>query len=209
MDGTVFYPVGIALTLAALVVSYVGIKGKSSFPPSGRAFAAVIAPFAVLVIATAAYGVANAREEQEHREEELSEEHAGAEDEVPLTPGGAPSGEQPEQTPGPPGGEEQEAPAAGSAETLDIASPADGGLSFEPDGLQAQAGTITLAYENPSPVIHNVAIEGAEGETIAQSENITDGSVELSEELAPGEYVFYCSIAGHREGGMEGTLTVE
>jgi len=202
MDGTVFFPVGIALTLAALAVSYVGIRGKSGFPPSGRAFAAVTVPFAVLVIATAAYAVANAREEQDHREEEQAEEQAEATDEVPLTPGGAPSGEQPAD-------EGQQAPAGGPAETFDLASPADGGLSFEPDGLQAQAGTITLAYENPSPVIHNVAIEDAEGETIAQSEDVTDGSVELSEELAPGEYVFYCAIAGHREGGMEGTLTVE
>lgn len=213
MDGTVFFPVGIALTLAALVLAYVGIRGKSTFPASGRSFAAVIAPFVALVIVTAAYGVANAREEQEHREAELAEEQAEAE--VPLTPGGAPSGEQPEETgageprAAPPGGPAERPAGARPAEALDITSPEDGGLSFEPDGLQAEAGTITLAYENPSPVIHNVAIEDAEGETIAQSENVTDGEVEVSEELAPGEYVFYCSIAGHREGGMEGTLTVE
>jgi uncharacterized cupredoxin-like copper-binding protein len=27
--------------------------------------------------------------------------------------------------------------------------------------------------------------------------------------LKPGKYQFYCTVTGHREGGMEGTLTVK
>ena len=41
------------------------------------------------------------------------------------------------------------------------------------------------------------------------SETITEGSTELSVALDAGAYEFYCAIPGHREGGMEGTLTVE
>jgi plastocyanin len=214
LDGTVFWYLGGALVVAALAVSYVGIRGKGSFPASNRAFAAIAIPFAVLVVATGAYAWANAEEEQEHRDEELAHEEAlaepgGAEGEQEPAPGGSPSGEPAEPTPGPPGGTENEKPPGPPGEALDVTSPEDGSLAFEPDGLQAPAGTITLVYDNPSPVIHNINVEDAEGQTLKESEDVTDGTVEIDFEAVPGEYLYYCSIAGHREGGMEGTLTVE
>ena len=195
MDGTVFFYFGGALVAAALVLSYVGIRGKASFPPSRPVLGGVTAVFAVIVIGTAAYAVANAREEQEHRDQEIAEEEAAAAEEEAGAEGGA----------GEPAGE---APAGGEASLLDVTSPEDGGLSFEPDGLEASAGTITLAYDNPSQVQHSIAIENEAGETLAESETVIGETTEASAELAPGEFVFYCTVPGHREGGMEGVLTV-
>jgi plastocyanin len=209
MDGSVFYFVGGALVLAALALSYVGIKGKGSFPPDSRVFTGVMVLFGLLVAVTAAYAVANAREEQEHRDEELAHEEAEAaeaEAEVPPAPGGSPTGEPPKEGAGAPGGE----PApAGPQQALDVTSPEDGSLAYDPDSFQIAAGEVTLVYDNPSPVAHNINIEDDEGQVLAESDDVTDSETEVSAPLVPGEYIFFCSIPGHREGGMGGVLTVE
>ena len=93
--------------------------------------------------------------------------------------------------------------------TLAVNSPDDGSLVFDPDGLDAEPGSVTLAYANPSIVAHNIAIEDGSGEVIAESEDVTEGEVTIEAELVPGAYTYFCSIPGHREGGMEGTLTVD
>lgn len=93
------------------------------------------------------------------------------------------------------------------AEEVDLAADPSGELAFDTDALEAPAGEVALVMENPSPVPHNVSIEGEgvefEGDTVEQG-----GESVAAADLEPGEYTFYCSVAGHREGGMEGTLTV-
>jgi plastocyanin len=154
--------------------------------------------------------VANASEEKEHREHELAEEEAAAaENEGPESVGAAPEAQSPEEPTPTTEKEAREGQQGGPQETFDITSPADGSLSFEPAGIQAAAGTITLAYANPSPVTHNIYLEDENQEILAESEDVADGTVEITSQLSPGEYVFFCAIPGHREGGMEGTLTVE
>lgn len=74
-------------------------------------------------------------------------------------------------------------------------------LSFEPDTLSAAAGAITIEFDNQGALEHTFLIEGIEGFKLANDDS---GTVTLE----AGEYVFYCDVAGHREGGMEGTLTV-
>jgi plastocyanin len=101
--------------------------------------------------------------------------------------------------------EEQQGPAGGR--TLALSADPGGDLSFDTDTLEARAGELTVRMDNPSSVPHNVSIEGRgvdeEGRTVGQG-----GTSTVTAELQPGEYDFYCSVAGHREGGMEGTLTV-
>jgi plastocyanin len=210
LDGSIFWYFGGALVLAALVISFIGIRGKASFPPSGPAMWGVTAVFGVLVAGACAYGVANAAEEKEHRDHELAAEEAEAEEAVaeepPASEQTAPSAPEGGQPPG--SVTESEEANLGNQE-LALTSPEDGSLVFDPDGLDAQPGAVTLAYNNPSPVPHNVALEDEGGQLVVESDTISDASVSVNAELVPGEYIYFCSVPGHREGGMEGTLTVD
>jgi plastocyanin len=98
--------------------------------------------------------------------------------------------------------------SAGSAAALDIEA-ASSGLAYASDTATAKAGKVTLNFTNPQPLTHDVAIEDSSGKTIGKTELIAEGSDSATVNLKPGEYTFYCTVPGHREAGMEGTLTVE
>lgn len=188
-----FYVFGGALTAAALILSFVGLRSER-FPGSGPAFKGILAVMGVLVVLSCGFAVALAREEQEHRQEEIAEFRAEEAEEAPE--------ENLEPLP------EQDTVQEPDV-TLELTSPQDGSLVFDTDRLTAPPGDVRIDYTNPSQVPHNVAIEEGD-ETLSQGDTVTGGSVSsATAELAAGEYQFYCSIAGHREAGMEGVLLVE
>lgn len=97
-------------------------------------------------------------------------------------------------------------PATGR--TLALVADPGGALRFDKERAAVLAGRVTVRLTSDSTVEHNVTI--AEGSrTLGATETITESTDTLALELDPGAYVFYCSVAGHRESGMEGTLTVE
>jgi plastocyanin len=87
--------------------------------------------------------------------------------------------------------------------TLKLTSPADGSLKFDQTQLAAKAGSVTLVYTNPSSVPHGVALETTSGAVVTGGKTST-----VTVTLAPGTYTFYCPVPGHRQAGMQGTLTV-
>ena len=93
---------------------------------------------------------------------------------------------------------------AGGATTLELAADPGGALAFDQTELTAPAGDITIHLTNDAQIPHNVEVESA-----GVSDTVTGADTSLDVTLEPGEYVFFCAVPGHREGGMEGTLTVE
>ncbi|HMI81943.1 MAG TPA: plastocyanin/azurin family copper-binding protein [Solirubrobacterales bacterium] len=104
--------------------------------------------------------------------------------------------------------EEAEGGTADSA-SVDFEADPGGSLEYTTDSATADAGEVTINLTNSSSVPHDVAIEDSGGETIAQTEVISGGSDSTTANLKPGSYTFYCSVPGHRQAGMEGTLTVK
>lgn len=97
--------------------------------------------------------------------------------------------------------------AGGAAETLQLAAPADGSLTFDKKTLEAKAGKVTIDFDNPSSTPHAVAIEGSGVQET--SDTVTSSKTSVTADLKPGTYTFFCPVPGHRDAGMEGTLTVK
>jgi len=106
------------------------------------------------------------------------------------------------------GGGEAEGGTAGGASAVDFEA-ASSGLEYSEDFATAKAGEVTVDFTNPQPIPHDVAIEDSSGKVIAQTEEVSEGSDSATADLKPGEYTFFCTVPGHREAGMEGTLTVK
>ena len=75
--------------------------------------------------------------------------------------------------------------------------------------LEVTGPTVRLAVTNDGPTPHNVAIRTPDGEVVATTADLSTGESEtISVDLEPGEYVTFCSLAGHESLGIRGTLTV-
>jgi plastocyanin len=81
-------------------------------------------------------------------------------------------------------------------------------LAYNKKELTSKPGKVTIRFANPVTLAHSVAIEGPEGKEIAVSALISKGRTSVSARLRRGTYKFFCIVPGHREAGMEGTLTV-
>jgi mono/diheme cytochrome c family protein len=85
---------------------------------------------------------------------------------------------------------------------------ASAGLAYVDATATAPAGKVTIKSKNPQPIGHDIAIQG--NGVNAKGAVVQGGGVsQFSATLKPGKYTFYCTVPGHREGGMVGTLTVK
>jgi plastocyanin len=101
------------------------------------------------------------------------------------------------------------AAAGGGATNLSIAANPSGSLSYDKKTLSAKAGKVTITMANMSPVGHNITIQqGTSGAVLGSTPTFMGGTKSVSLNLKAGTYTFYCSVPGHRQGGMVGTLTV-
>ena len=85
----------------------------------------------------------------------------------------------------------------------------DGDLAYEESTLSAPAGTVTIEFDNPASIGHDVVVEDQSANEITRTDVITGDTATAVGEFEAGDYTYYCSVDGHRDAGMEGTLTVE
>jgi plastocyanin len=233
---TLFYICGGILAASAVVVSFVGLK-LPKFP--GKALPAVVLWFALFVGAATTFAVLHAQDEEqadaaklekagkeiekgqtsgpyeneggaqggetEELEEQAEKEAEGSvQGEEPVGPTENETGKKPSNK----GGETSKSKEAGGVSTTLQLEASETALAFDTTQLSAKAGKVTIDFTNPSALEHNVVIE-QNGKELAGFEPIAKGEESETANLKPGTYTFFCSVPGHREAGMEGTLVVK
>ena len=99
--------------------------------------------------------------------------------------------------------------AAGGGSTVDISTPSGSDLAFDQKSVSAKAGNVTIDFDNKQPLQHDVAVADSSGKVLGQTDLVSSGTANATVDLQPGTYTFYCTVPGHREAGMQGTLTVK
>lgn len=234
---TLFFVCGIALAVSAVLISVLGLKARNfpgkAFPIVILWFVVLVGgatTFAVLHAkdeekakasefeqagkafekqssqSGAPFGTEGALNGDEEEAKEKSEENA--EGFEPVEPEGSGKGGSKGISKGA-GEKKAQSGASGQAQggTLQLAAdPTE--IAFDKTSLTSKPGKVTIDFTNPAALEHNVAIEQG-GQEIAISDTIAQGKTSVSAELEPGTYTFLCTVPGHAEAGMEGTLTVK
>ena len=79
-------------------------------------------------------------------------------------------------------------------------------MSFDPDEITAGAGEDLAIVLTSEDLLHDFTIDELDAHVAADRGETATGGFTADE---AGTYTYYCSVPGHREAGMEGTLTVE
>ena len=83
-------------------------------------------------------------------------------------------------------------------------------FKFDPSSITAPHGKVVFFLVNSGTTSHDMVIVDSSNNRVAASELISagDSSVFTVDSIAAGTYTFYCDQPGHRDSGMQGTLTV-
>jgi mono/diheme cytochrome c family protein len=95
--------------------------------------------------------------------------------------------------------------AAEKAGKLTIPADPNGQLAFAAPKATGTPGPVTIEMPNDSGIQHDIVIDG-----LGRGKVVSKGVSSFKASLDAGKtYTYYCSVPGHRQAGMQGTLTVK
>ena len=187
-----FYVAGGATAAWAVVLGLLGLS-RPDFPGNLGGQRVVIAVSAVLVVASIATAIGTASKPP-------AAAAAAAAAQGSSSSPSAQAAAAPSTTPGGGGAPPPAGPVA-------IAADPSGQIAFTTKALRAHAGTVAIAFTNASQTPHNLTILRG-GAALGATPTFAGGEKTLSVSLKPGTYTFECTVPGHAQLGMKGTLTV-
>ena len=96
-----------------------------------------------------------------------------------------------------------ETPVAEGARRLDANATS---FAYDPDEITVDTGEDVAIVLTSDDLLHDFVIDELDVHVAADRDETAEGGLRAD---TAGEYTYYCTVAGHREAGMEGTLVVE
>ncbi len=82
-------------------------------------------------------------------------------------------------------------------------------IHFDKKAYTIKAGDVKIAYPNDGAQVHTLVVQDPAGDAVGAKLRVAPGKeTGGTYQLAPGTYTLYCDITGHREAGMQASLTV-
>jgi plastocyanin len=94
-------------------------------------------------------------------------------------------------------------PVAADARPIDVSGSS---FEFSPAQITVKAGEDIAIVLTSTDIQHDLTVESLDTHVSAKVGETAQGGLRADQ---PGRYAYYCTVSGHREAGMEGTLIVE
>lgn len=101
------------------------------------------------------------------------------------------------------GGGDNASPVSADARRIEVTA---NSFEFDPDEIRVDAGENVAIVLTSEDILHDFTIDELDAHVAAERGQTEEGGFTADE---PGRYTYYCTVAGHRDAGMEGTLVVE
>jgi cytochrome c oxidase subunit 2 len=100
-------------------------------------------------------------------------------------------------------GHDETSPVADGARRIEVTARS---FEFDPEEITVTAGEDVAIVLTSEDLVHDFTIEELDVHVAADADETSEGGLRADE---PGRYTYYCTVTGHRDAGMEGTLIVE
>ena len=101
------------------------------------------------------------------------------------------------------GGHDESSGVADDARRIEVTGSS---FKFDPDDIRVEAGEDVAIVLTSKDILHDFTIDELDAHVAADPGKTEVGGFTADK---PGRYNYYCTVAGHRDAGMEGTLVVE
>ena len=101
------------------------------------------------------------------------------------------------------GGHDESSDVASDARRIEVSATS---FEFDPDEIRVKAGEHVAIVLTSKDILHDFTIDELAAHVAADRGETMEGGFTADE---PGRYTYYCTVVGHRDAGMEGTLVVE